>query len=173
MTLTLIAAMARNRVIGRGGAIPWRLPADLARFKRITMGRWLIMGRRTFDSIGRPLPGRTTVVVTRRQEWSPAGVLVARSIDEAISLARDQDEVFVAGGAEIYAATLERAARIRITLVEGDYDGDAWFPVIDPAVWRLTSQESHPGEADRPAYRFLDYERIRDGARLDSPALSD
>lgn len=160
MRLTLIAAIAGNRVIGRAGAIPWRLPADLKRFKQITMGHWLIMGRRTFELIGRPLPGRTTVVVTRQPGYAPEGVLVVHSIDEALELARGEEEVFVAGGAQIYAATLPMADRLQLTVIEDEYDGDAFFPVFDPSRWRLVPGDRLPAEGRSPACSFMTYERI-------------
>ena len=160
MRLTLIAAMAGNRVIGRAGAIPWHLPADLKRFKQITMGHWLIMGRRTFESIGRPLPGRTTVVVTRQPGYSPEGVFAVHSIEEALVLARGEEEVFVAGGAQIYAATLPMADRLHLTLVEDEYEGDAFFPAVDLSGWRLVRSDRLKAQAGSPACTFMTYERI-------------
>ncbi|HEY3176566.1 MAG TPA: dihydrofolate reductase [Candidatus Polarisedimenticolia bacterium] len=160
MRLSLIAAMARNRVIGRAGAIPWHLPDDLRHFKQITMGRWLIMGRRTFESIGRPLPGRTTVVVTRRPDYAPDGVIIAHSIEEALELARGEEEVFVAGGAQIYEATLPIAERLHLTLIEAEYEGDAFFPTLDYARWRLAREEHRPAAGNAPAHSFATYERI-------------
>lgn len=152
MRLSLIAAVAENGVIGTGNDLPWRLPADLRRFKRTTMGHHLIMGRRTFESIGRALPGRTTVVVSRGEPELPDGVRLARSIDAAIAVAREagDDEAFVAGGAEIFRQTLDRAHRIHLTRVEASVEGDTFFPDLDPSEWRLLSTESRPADAKNP-----------------------
>ena len=134
MTLTLIAAVGPGGLIGTGDGLPWRLPADLAHFKRTTMGHALVMGRRTFESIGRPLPGRRTIVVTRDPTWRHAGVEVAHDVDEAIALA-GPGEVFVAGGGEIYRLTMPRADRLLITEVEAPAAGSVYFPPIDPVQW--------------------------------------
>ena len=152
----LIAAVAENGVIGAGNQLPWRLPADLKRFKALTMGHTLVMGRKTFDSIGRPLPGRTTIVITRDRSWSREGVTVAHDIDEALQLARG--EVFVAGGGEIYAQTIARADRLHITHVKRAFEGDARFPEIDPRVWQEIEREEHdepPG--NDPPFAFVTY----------------
>jgi dihydrofolate reductase len=160
MRTSLIAAMARNRVIGRDNRVPWRLPADLRRFKQLTMGHILIVGRKTFDSIGcRPLPGRRMVVVTRQEGYAPEGVLVARSIEEALALGRGADEVFVAGGAEIYRQSLPVADRLQLTLIEEDFPGDVYFPEFDPADWRLVEREDHGPTDDVPfswSFQVLD-----------------
>lgn len=160
MRVALIAAMTPERVIGRDNALPWgRLSPDLKRFRRLTMGHPLIVGRRTFESIGGPLPGRRMIVVSRRMADAPPGVAVARSIDEALRMASDDEEAFVAGGAEVYEQTIGRADRLYITLIERSYEGDALFPVIDPSRWLLVSEESHPGDAGTPPWRYLTYER--------------
>lgn len=152
--VTLIAAVARNGVIGNSpervadgaAAIPWRLPGELAEFKAITMGGVLVMGRATYDTIGRPLPGRTTVVVTRDPAWTADGVLVAHSLDAALALARATaaeagGEVFVAGGAQIYAQALPLATDQILTLVPLDADGDVDYPAYDPGAWIETGRE--------------------------------
>ncbi|MCP3144328.1 dihydrofolate reductase [Pyxidicoccus xibeiensis] len=159
MKLSAIVAMASNRVIGAGNALPWRLPADLARFKRLTMGHTLVMGRKTYESIGRPLPGRTFIVVTRQRDFAPAGVQVAHSVDAALeqARARGDDEVFIAGGAELYAQTLERWSRLYLTRIARDFPGDTLFPEVDLSGWRLIVEEQHP-EAE-PPFAFLTYER--------------
>jgi|HubBroStandDraft_3_1064219.scaffolds.fasta_scaffold25548_2 dihydrofolate reductase len=146
--LSLIAAMAANRVIGAGNALPWRLPADLRRFKRLTMGACLVMGRRTWESIGRPLPGRTTVVVSRRPGYAAPGALVAHSLPAALDAARraGEGETFVAGGAEVYRQTLALADRLYLTVIHRDFAGDALFPAFDPAGWRLIEAERHGPE---------------------------
>ena len=155
MKLSAIVAMASNRVIGVGNQMPWRLPEDLARFKRLTMGHTLLMGRKTFESIGRVLPGRTSIVITRQPGYSPPGVKVARSVDEALALAEAQldDEVFITGGAELYAQTASRWDRLYLTRLEREVPGDTLFPEVDLSSWRLLEQEDHPG------YSFLTYER--------------
>ncbi len=162
MRLCIIAAMSANRVIGRNGKLPWRLPADLARFKSLTTGHCLLMGRKTFESIGRPLPGRTTVVISRRRDYAPGGVLVAHSLEDALRMATGE-EVFIAGGAQIYRQSLGRADRLYLTVLDREFEGDAYFPEYDESDWRLLSEERHePTEETSYAYRFLVYERRRD-----------
>ena len=156
--IALVAALARNRVIGVGNRLPWRLPEDLARFKRLTMGASVIMGRKTRESIGRPLPGRRNIVVTRRRDATWEGCVVAHSLDAALALADDAAAAFVIGGAELYAQAMPRAARLYLTLIDADYAGDAWFPEFDAAEWREVARE--PGvSADGVGYAFVDYER--------------
>ena len=163
MTLSIIVAMSANRVIGRNNALPWRLKTDLARFQQLTMGHWLLMGRKTFESIGRPLPGRKTVVLSGRPDYAPPGVLVAHSLDEALSLAGREDpaeEMFVAGGEQVYRQTIGRSRRLYLTLVNHDFDGDAHFPEFEESRWALISSEDHPADADNPyAFSFLTYDR--------------
>ena len=132
MHIALIVAVSRNRVIGRGGQLPWHLPADLRRFKRLTMGHHLIMGRKTFESIGRPLPGRTSIVVTRRLDYAPPGVLIAGSIPAALQLAAADREVFFVGGGEVYGQALPLCHKIYLTEVAADVAGDTLFPELDP-----------------------------------------
>jgi len=154
MTISIIVAMSSNRVIGLNNALPWRLPADLKRFKQLTMGHSLIMGRKTFESIGRPLPGRTTIVVTNRSDYERDGVQVVHSIEEALSRTTD-DEVFIAGGAEIYRQTIDRTDKLYLTVIEKQFAGDAFFPVIDFARWQLESEEKHePDEQFEFPYSF-------------------
>jgi dihydrofolate reductase len=146
MTVTVIAAVGRNWVIGADGGLPWRLPRDLPRAKAMTMGHVLVMGRKTYDSIGRPLPGRTTIVVTRRPDWSAEGVHVASSVPEALKLAASiDDEVFIFGGAEIYAQTLEVADRLELTEVHDSPDGDTYFPDVDWAAWHEVARDPQDG----------------------------
>ena len=158
MKVSIIAAMSSNHVIGRDNELPWKLKPDLQRFKQLTMGGALIVGRRTFESIGRLLPGRTTIVVTRQPGYEPAGVTVVHSIDEALHRAPG-DEAFVAGGADIYRQTLDRADRLYLTMLERQYEGDAFFPEIDPLRWRLVSEERHPAQEGRPGFRFQTYDK--------------
>ncbi|MGH3497655.1 MAG: dihydrofolate reductase [Nocardioidaceae bacterium] len=146
--VTLIAAVAANGVIGRDGDLAWRSSEDLRRFKALTLGHVLVMGRKTYDSIGRALPGRTTVVVTRQSDWAAVGVLVAGSVEDALARAAVIDhEVFVAGGGEVYAGALEHATRLEITHVDADLEGDVHFPRIDALVWRETAREQRDGFA--------------------------
>jgi dihydrofolate reductase len=166
MRTSLIVAMARNRVIGRDNRLPWRLPADLRRFKELTMGHTLLVGRKTFESIGRPLPGRTMLVASRREGYAPKGVQVVRSVQEALEVAREggETELFVAGGAEIYRQTLPVADRLYLTRIEEDVPGDAYFPEYDETEWRLVDREdfapSHePAEETPFAWSFQVYER--------------
>jgi dihydrofolate reductase len=161
MTITLVAAVARNHVIGAAGAIPWRLPGEQARFKALTIGHVLVMGRLTYDSIGRPLPGRTTVVVTRQAGWQPPGgpfeqVLVAHDVAAALRIAADvDDEVFVVGGGEIYREAMPVADRLVISWVDQEPPGDAYFPGVDGEVW--TRVRAEPGEG----YEIVEYVRAR------------
>src|SRR5262245_2097342 len=134
MSLVLIAAVARNGVIGRDNDLVWRDRYDLQRFKQLTLGQVLVMGRRTYESIGRPLPGRTTIVITRRSGWTAPGVMVAHSFDEALKVAEDVSpgqDVYVAGGGEIYRVALPLADRLELTEIDADLDGDTHFPTYD------------------------------------------
>src|SRR5262245_29755534 len=158
--ISLIVAMARNRVIGARGTIPWHLPDELGLFKKLTMGHHMIMGRKTWESIGKPLPGRTTVVVTRRDGYRAPGTVVAHSLDEAIAACGADDEIFVIGGADIFAAALPRADRIYLTTVDAAPEGDTFMPEFDPGEWREVSTLAHPRDARHAhAYRHAVYER--------------
>lgn len=165
MIVSLIAAMSENRVIGRGGGLPWHLPADLRRFKRLTTGRTMIMGRRTFESLNEePLPGRRNIVVTRRRDYAPAGVEIAHSLGEALRLAEDgagaEETVYIGGGGAIYAEALALADRLDLTIVHATLEGDAFFPAFDESAWRLVSDEHHEADERHPfAYSFRVYER--------------
>jgi dihydrofolate reductase len=164
MTVSLIAAMAENRAIGYKGALPWKLPADLARFKRLTTGHHIIMGRKTYESIGRPLPGRTSIVITRQPNFQAAGCLVAHSLDEALRFARERGEreAFVIGGAEIYRAGLPLADRIYLTLVEARPAADAFFPEFGEAEWSRGEEEFVAAdERNQYATRFVTLSRAR------------
>ncbi len=158
--LSLIAAVAENGVIGRDGDMPWKLSTDLKRFKAITTGKPVVMGRKTFASIGRPLPNRLNIVVTRDDAFAADGVTVAPDLDAALAAAGPADEVMVVGGGEIYRAFMARAERLYITHVAATPDGDTRFPPIDPAVWDVVSSEDVPaGPADSAATRFVIYAR--------------
>lgn len=152
--------MARNRVIGADGGIPWHLPDELKRFKRLTLGHHLIMGRRTWESIGRLLPGRTTVIVTRQRGYSAPGAKIVHSLDEAIATCGADDEIFVIGGAELYAQALPRAGRLYLTVVDADVAGDTLMPDYAPGDWRAVSSDSYPAdERHRYPFRCVTYER--------------
>ena len=162
MPVSLIVAMSSNRVIGRDGGLPWRLPADLRHFKRTTMGHHLIIGRATWNEVGVPLPGRTMVVVTRNPDFSADGVLVAHSLDEALVLARSDDEPFIGGGAEIYRVALEADVvdRLYVTRVHAVVEGDTFFPVIDWQRWLLADRVDHPADDKNPhPYTFERWDR--------------
>jgi len=151
--IALIVAMAENRVIGRDNQLPWRLSADLKHFKRVTLGKPVVMGRKTWESIGRPLPGRDNIVVTRAMDYTAAGAQVVHSIDAALRAAGDAPEIMVIGGARLYEQTLERAGRIYLTLVHAVVEGDALFPCIDPDAWRVIGSESFRAD-DRNEYDY-------------------
>ena len=164
--LSVIVAAAENGVIGRDNALPWHLPEDLRYFKRVTMGKPLVMGRRTFESIGRPLPGRTNIVISRNPHFRAAGVKVVPSLDDALQLARDialaEDvgELLVIGGAQIYAEVIPRADRLYLTRVHAIVEGDAFLPPINWHEWSESSRERHRGSGENPHdYSFLVYER--------------
>lgn len=159
--LSIIVAMADDGVIGQGNALPWRLPEDLKRFKAMTLGKPVVMGRKTFDSIGKALPGRTNIVITRQRELQLPGCSVVASLDEAVRAAGAVPEIMVIGGAEIYAQALPLAQRLLLTQVHARVPGDARFPAITPAQWRQLSREDYPAD-DRHAfaYSFITLERI-------------
>ena len=143
MRISLIVALARNRVIGRDNQLPWRLSADLQHFKGLTMGKPIVMGRKTHESIGRPLPGRANIVVTRDSGFSAEGCRVVHSIDEALVAAGDVDEVMIMGGENLYSQLLPRADRLYLTEVQAEVSGDAWFPEFDETQWQELERESH------------------------------
>jgi len=151
--------MARNRVIGKGGALPWRLPADLKRFRSLTMGHPIIMGRKTYDSIGRALPGRRNIVISRNARLAIDGVETATSLQAALDSVAGAEQVFVIGGQQIYQAALPAADRIELTLIDQDFDGDALFPEIDPACWTESQGESHQDPESGLKYKFLRLDR--------------
>ena len=159
--LTIVAAVARNGVIGRNGALPWRLPDDLARFRRVTLGHTVLMGRRTFDSIGRPLDGRRNVVLSRDRRFRPPDTLVARDPAEALAFTAGEREVFVIGGAAVYGLFLPRAHRLLLTLVDADPEGDVVFPPLERSRFRETERQRHPAdERHDHAFSFVTLARI-------------
>jgi dihydrofolate reductase len=159
-TLSLLAAVAANGVIGKDNALPWQLPADLKRFKALTLGHPIIMGRKTFEAIGRALPGRHNIVVTRQPDYSAPGCTVAASLATALACARDAEELFVIGGGELYRAALPLADRLYITEIAAAFEGNARFPDYDRTAWREVSREHQaPGAAAPFAFDFVRYER--------------
>ena len=166
MKLSLVVALAENGVIGRDNQLLWRLKTDLRRFRELTTGKPLVMGRKTFESIGRPLPNRDNIIVTRDAAFAAEGVQVAHSLDEAIALGqasaqrRGVDEIMIGGGGDIYAQTIGRADRLFVTEVKLEPEGDAIFPLIDPAIWREAARKRFPaGPDDEAAFAFVDYVR--------------
>jgi dihydrofolate reductase len=162
MAVSLIVAVSENLVIGKDGDLPWHLPADLRHFKNTTMGHHLIIGRRTWDEVGKPLPGRTMVVITRSRSFSAEGATVVHSLEEALEVAAEDIEPFIGGGAYIYRMALARdlVDRLYITRIHAEVEGDTFFPEIDFDEWTLVSEEHH--EADKKneyPYSFLIYER--------------
>lgn len=160
MTLSCIVAVSENGIIGREGDLPWHLPEDLERFKSLTMGHPMVMGRRTYESIGRPLPGRKSVVLTRSDQFAPEGVTVVGSLDEALDACEGEDEVFVIGGASLFAEALPRADRLYLTRVHATIEGDTFFPEETLDDFILLEEEHHPiDEKHRHPYSFQCYER--------------
>ena len=151
--------MARNRVIGKGGALPWRLPADLKRFRSLTMGHPIIMGRKTFDSIGRALPGRRNIVITRNAQLAIKGVETATSLQSALDMVADAELVFVIGGQQIYQAALPQADRIELTSIDKDFEGDVLFPEIDTIQWVESNGTSHQDPESGLTYKFVTLDR--------------
>ncbi len=162
MKVTIIAAVADNAVIGSQGELPWRLSADLKRFKALTMGHAMIMGRKTFDSVGKALPGRRNIVVTRNRGFAAPEVVAAPSIESALLLVQDDDNVFIAGGAEIYSQALHRADEMLLTRVHAEPEGDATFPEFDDVnEWKLVDSEHFEAdEKNQYPYSFLTYRRV-------------
>jgi dihydrofolate reductase len=158
--VSIIAALARNRAIGSGNGMPWRLPEDLKRFRRLTMGHAVIMGRKTFESIGSPLAGRNNIVITRSPAWSPSGCVVVHSLEASLAAVGESQDAFVIGGAQIYALALPLARRLYLTEIERDFEGDAFFPQFDRSRWREVSRQRHAGGgAEGFDYAFVEYER--------------
>jgi dihydrofolate reductase len=164
MDVSFVVAMSRGRVIGRGGELPWRLPRDLMNFRALTWGKPIVMGRKTHESLGRPLPGRTNIVMTRRPDYEAPGCEVVGSMHEALDQARaaSADEVMVVGGGEVFREFLPLCSRIHLTLVEGEFEGDAYFPVdlLDSPEWRIVEEERWEADEKNPHdARYLVLER--------------
>ena len=163
--LAMIAALAEQHVIGRDNIMPWHLPADLKHFKAMTLGKPIIMGRKTWDSLGRPLPGRLNLVVSRQPDLQLEGAETFTDLDSALTRAeqwaREQgvDELMLIGGAQLYAQALSQAQRLYLTRIEASPEGDAFFPDYDQAEWERIDSQAHPAEGDAPAYRFETWQR--------------
>ncbi|WP_422135293.1 dihydrofolate reductase [Endozoicomonas sp. ALD040] len=169
MKIAMIAAVAKNHAIGINNKMPWYLPGDLRYFKAVTMGKPVIMGRKTFDSLRKPLPGRTNIVITRDKDWHHEGVRVVHSLEDAISLAEDvsmingNEEIMVIGGEQIYRQALDRADRLYLTKVFKSFDGDAFFPEIDDSEWDITAREDQVSEDEQAlefSYQVLDRKSV-------------
>ncbi len=159
MILSLIVAVAENGVIGRDGALPWRLPGDMAFFKATTMGKPIVMGRKTWESLGRPLPGRENIVITRDTSYLAEGAVVVNGLDAALEHAGDVPEIMIIGGAQIYEAALPIVRRIYLTRVHASPSGDTFFPDLNWEGWEEVAREDHEAEGDTPAFSFVTLER--------------
>ena len=163
MIISLIAAMSKNRVIGKDNQLPWHLPADLKYFKQMTIGKPIVMGRKTFVSVGNPLPGRRNIVLTRQQHLTFDGCEVFGDMDEALEAIKDEPEVMIVGGAEIFKQALPGASRIYLTIIDNEFDGDTYFPEWNESEWQETASEAHKSDEKNPyEYRFVVFERRRD-----------
>jgi dihydrofolate reductase len=158
--LTLVVAIDAQRGIGVDNKLPWHLPEDLAHFKRVTLGHPILMGRKTFDSIGRALPGRRNIVVTRNAAWSHAGVEVATSLEQAVAMIGDEAASII-GGAQIFGESMDIADRLIVTEIHHSFKCDTFFPAIDPQVWRETARETHHSDANGYDYAFVTYEKVK------------
>lgn len=156
MIISLIAAMGRNHVIGKDNSLPWKLPGDMKRFKELTVGKPVIMGRKTFESIGRPLPNRTNIILTRDRNYKAAGCVVAHSLNEALEAAKGK-EIMVAGGEQIFREFLPKADKMYLTFIDKDFEGDAYFPKYNENEWKEIRKEGHSNDY---SYTFVDLERI-------------
>ncbi|MDQ1769918.1 dihydrofolate reductase [Labilibaculum sp. A4] len=160
MNVSIIVAVSRNQVIGKDNQLIWKLSADLKRFKALTTGHTIIMGRKTFESIGKPLPNRTSVIITRQADYVAEGCVVVNSLEEALEKFSDQEEVFIIGGGTIYQEALAKANKIYYTKVHKDFEGDTFFPVLDLKEWKSVNREDcFPDEKNEVPYSFIDYIR--------------
>jgi dihydrofolate reductase len=160
--ITIIAAIGKNNELGKNNDLIWHLPADLKRFKKVTSGHHILMGRNTFESIGKPLPNRTTIIITRNDNYFKDGCLIASSIEEAIELAKNDDEIFIIGGAQVYKQAIENNSvrKLDITIVHESFDADVFFPEIDKTIWKEVAREDFKAdEKNKYDYSFVTYER--------------
>ncbi|MBL7738123.1 MAG: type 3 dihydrofolate reductase [Chitinophagaceae bacterium] len=163
VSISLVVAAAKNNVIGKDNQLLWRLPEDMKFFKNVTWGMPVVMGRKTFESLGKPLPGRKNIIITRQNGWNVEGTIPVKSLDDAIFLVNNMDvkEMMVIGGGEIYNMAFAKAKRIYLTRVDAEPEGDTWFPAVDPKEWKLVSQKDHEAdEKHKYAYSFQVWERI-------------
>ena len=160
MTVTIVVAIAENYAIGKNNQLLWHMPADLKHFKRITSGHTVIMGRKTYDSVGKPLPNRRNIIITRQDITIP-GCEVVKSVEEALKLCSNEEEVFIVGGAEIYKLAMSKTDRIYLTIIHHSFDADSFFPEINYTAWKEVSREDHPAdEKHKYAYSFITLERV-------------
>jgi dihydrofolate reductase len=160
MPIAQVVAISKNRVIGKDNKLIWHLPADLKHYKNVTMGHHMIMGRKTYESIGRPLPGRTTVIITRDKNYKAEGCVVVHSLDEALKVAAKDDMPCIVGGGEIFRQAMDITDKIYLTIVHEEFEGDVFYPELDPREWKLIKREDlEPDEKNRYAYSFCEYER--------------
>lgn len=157
-TISLIVAMAHHRVIGVNNTLPWHLPEDLKRFRALTMGHHIVMGRKTYESLGRLLPGRTTVIVTRNKQFRVEGALIAHSLEQAIAQCQQDEEIFIIGGAELYQQALQHADKLYVTEIDLEVQGDAFFPEIDTTAWVASEKETHASESGLH-FHYVTYHR--------------
>jgi dihydrofolate reductase len=160
MTVSLIVAFDENRLIGRDNTLPWHLPADLKHFKQLTMGHHMIMGRKTFESIGKALPGRTSVVITSNPHWAAPDAISTPDLKLALEVCEGEKEVFIIGGAQVFNASMQIANRLLITRIHHAFEGDTWFPEINENEWEIVATESHKKDDRNPwDYTFIEYRR--------------
>ena len=161
MNLTIIAALSQNRVIGRNNDLAWDLPDDLQRFKRLTQGHHIIMGRKTYESMGRPLPGRTNIVVTNQKDYKAPGCIVVNTLKDAIQKAENDSQPYIIGGGKIYEQALPLADTMELTMIHAEVKGDTYFPEIDTSKWQIVAKSTHPAdEKHEYAFDFLTYQRV-------------
>lgn len=161
MNITLIAAMAENRVIGKDNQLIWHFPDDLKHFKKLTSGHHVIMGRKTYESMMRPLPKRVNIVISRQEDYRAEGCLIARSLEEALGLVKDDEQPFIIGGAQIYKQALEIAQTLELTLIHAEYEGDTFFPEFDTSKWKLARGEKKEADAKHAhPFEYLTYKNI-------------
>jgi len=161
--ITVIAAIATNNALGKDNDLIWHLPADLKRFKKVTTGHYIVMGRNTFESIGRPLPNRTTIIITRNKNYFKEGCLIANSLEQAVEMSMGEAQVFIIGGAQIYKETIAKnlAQQLDITLVHKDFEADVYFPEIDAKIWKEVARENFKAdEKNKLDYSFITYQKI-------------
>jgi dihydrofolate reductase len=160
MKLSIIVAASRNNVIGKDNQLIWRLSADLKRFKALTTGHTIIMGRKTFDSIGKPLPNRTSVIITRQEDYKMEGCIVVHSLEEALQTVKEDEKVFIIGGGTIYKEAIDKADELFLTLVHAEFEGDTYFPEIKNETWEsVARKDCLPDEKNEYPYSFIDYKR--------------